>query len=128
MTSIPVLQRKRGPIATGQTPVTSIRLPSDIVDGLDKFSAQQPEPRPKRSAIISSALREWLAGKGLLPASDDPTVLADRIEGLEAKVASIPEHGEPSPETGMNTMKRALAEAELIGLRKRKRIRKARPV
>ncbi len=72
MASIPVLQRKRGPAPTGQTPVTSIRLAPDVVVGLTAWIKQQPEPHPKRSTAINQGLRDWLTSLGYLPSRDDP--------------------------------------------------------
>lgn len=71
MAPIPAGQGKRGPAATGQTPTTSIRLPSDISAGLAAWIEQQPAPRPKRSSAINFALRHWLAGMGLLKDRED---------------------------------------------------------
>ena len=54
--------------------------------------------------------------------------VAHRIEVLEAKAAAIPEPSEPSPEAGMNIMRKAVVEDELVDLRhKRKRLRKTKP-
>ena len=43
--------------------------------------------------------------------------LAHRIEALEDKVSSIPESHRPSPEAGMNAMRKAVAENDLTALR-----------
>ena len=72
MASIPVIRKKRGPAPTGQTPVTSIRLPPDVLDGMAAWIAAQPDPQPSRSAAINFALRDWLIGLGYLPTRDDP--------------------------------------------------------
>ena len=66
MPSIPVVQRKRGPAPTGQTPVTSIRLAPDVLAGLSAWVDMQPDPKPKRSVAINQGLRDWLTGLGLL--------------------------------------------------------------
>lgn len=67
MTSIPVIQRKRGPAPTGKTPVTSLRLPDDITAALDAAIAAEPEAtRPSRSELIRRIVAEWLKERGLL--------------------------------------------------------------
>ena len=72
MASIPVIHRKRGPTPTGQTPVTSIRLAPDVLEGMGAWVASQPAPQPSRSAAINQALRDWLTGLGYLPHREDP--------------------------------------------------------
>lgn len=73
MASIPVVRKKRGPAPTGQMPVTSIRLPPDVLEGMAAWVAAQPEPKPSRSSAINQALRDWLTGLGYLPASNSET-------------------------------------------------------
>jgi hypothetical protein len=52
--------------------------------------------------------------------------VTERIVLLEAKAASIPPAAAPSPESGMNIMKKALVENELTKLRNtRRRLRKS---
>lgn len=122
-----VPKKKRGPAATGKGTQLQVRVHDPMLAALDAWVDAQPDPKPSRPEAIRALLREGLAEKGLLKATDDPTAIAARIEVLEAKVASTPQHSEPSPETGMNTMKRALAEAKVLGLRRRKRVSKGRP-
>lgn len=72
MASIPEVRRRRGPPATGQTPVTSIRLPHDVLEGIAAWISAQPDPKPSRSSAINLALRDWLTGLGHLPHRQDP--------------------------------------------------------
>ena len=99
-----------------------VRMPVSQVAALDAYIAAQPDPMPSRPEAIRKLLQKALAAE----APPTPAAIDSRIEALEAKVASIPDHdGEPSPAAAMNTMTKALAEAELTGLRtKRKRVKK----
>ena len=45
------------------------------------------------------------------------TPIAEQIEALEDKVSAIPDTDAPSPEAGMNTMRKALAEDEITKLK-----------
>lgn len=65
MTSISVKQKKRGRPATGQTPITGVRLPDDLAEGVDAYAASQ-EDAPTRSEAIRRIIREWLSEKGFL--------------------------------------------------------------
>ena len=47
--------------------------------------------------------------------------ISAQIETLEAKIADMPAEGEPSPENGMNTMRKAVAENDLVHLKGRRR-------
>ncbi len=67
MTSIPVIQRKRGPAPTGKTPVTSLRLSEEITAGLDAaIASEQEAPYSTRSDLIRRIVTEWLREKGYL--------------------------------------------------------------
>ena len=70
--SISVAPKKRGRPATGRDPITGVRLPSDLGAAVDRWAADQNEPRPSRSEVIRLALRDWLAGQGYLKHRDDP--------------------------------------------------------
>lgn len=76
--------------------------------------------------MIRALLREVLAAKGVVETVVNASDLKAKLEALEAKVASIPEPKEPSPEAGMNTMKKALVENELTELRNRRKRLKRR--
>lgn len=68
MSSIPVVQRKRGPAPTGKTPVTSLRLSEEITTALDLAIATEPEgDRSTRSDLIRRIVADWLRDKGYLP-------------------------------------------------------------
>ncbi len=65
-------------------------------------------------------------GPGVRLRKPEPSAaeVAERIAKLEAKAASIPEPGKPSPEAALNIMKKAVVENELVALRnKRKRLK-----
>ncbi|WP_319935983.1 helix-turn-helix transcriptional regulator [Lichenihabitans sp. Uapishka_5] len=47
--------------------------------------------------------------------------ISEQIETLEAEIADMPAGGEPSPEGGMNTMRKAVAENDLAHLKVRRR-------
>ena len=44
----------------------------------------------------------------------------DQIKAQKDRIAKIPPRGEPSPEAGMNTMRKAVAENDLTKLRNRR--------
>lgn len=44
-------------------------LPLPVMDGLQAWIADQPEPRPSVQDAVQQGLAEWLAGKGYLPPS-----------------------------------------------------------
>jgi Ribbon-helix-helix protein, copG family len=53
MPSIPVVQKtkKRGRPATGQDPVTAIRLSPEMRDAIDAWAAKQEDKPPRSEAI-----------------------------------------------------------------------------
>ena len=66
MSSINVPHKKRGRPATGKTPRVGVRLSDNMRDGIDRWIASQPHPKPSTSDAIRFALRDWLIGLGLL--------------------------------------------------------------
>lgn len=64
MSSENVVRKKRGRPATGQDPVTAIRLSPEMREGLDRAAAQEPD-KPTRSALIRRIVGEWLRSRGL---------------------------------------------------------------
>ena len=60
--SIPVIQRKRGPVPTGKTPVTSMRLAPELAARIDKWAAKQKDA-PSRSEAIRRLVEKGLGGK-----------------------------------------------------------------
>jgi hypothetical protein len=60
--SIPVLQKKRGRPATGQDPVTAIRLSAELRASIDTWAAQQ-EDQPPRSVAIRRLIELALGGR-----------------------------------------------------------------
>jgi hypothetical protein len=61
MGSIPVLRKKRGRPATGQDPVTAIRLSLELRVAIDGWAARQ-EDKPARSEAIRRLIEQALAG------------------------------------------------------------------
>ena len=51
---------------TGIGSSIGLRLYPELDAGLDAWIAQQPDPKPSRPEAIRVALKEWLAGLGLL--------------------------------------------------------------
>jgi hypothetical protein len=60
--SIPVVRKKRGRPATGQDPVTAVRLSPVLKLQIDDWAKQQPD-KPSRSAAIRRLVEMALAGK-----------------------------------------------------------------
>lgn len=64
-------KRKRGPAPTGKGTPVQVRIQPPELKALDTWLAGQPEPRPSRPEAIRLALRDWLAGIGLLLHTND---------------------------------------------------------
>jgi hypothetical protein len=60
--SIPVVQKKRGRPATGQDPVTAVRLSPVLKSQIDDWAKQQLD-KPSRSAAIRRLVEMALAAK-----------------------------------------------------------------
>jgi hypothetical protein len=82
---------------------------------------------------LESACAEFIdengggAGVRLKKRAEGVEEISRQIEALEEKISSIPAPTEPSPEAAMNTMRKAVAERDLMKLRgRRKRIRSDR--
>jgi Arc/MetJ-type ribon-helix-helix transcriptional regulator len=87
--SNPVIhKKKRGPPATGKTPLVALRLPGALSIQIDEWIAAQPEPRPSRSEAIRRLLADAL-GK---PAD------AGSIAAIDAWIAAQPEPRASRPE------------------------------
>ncbi len=91
------------------------------------LAAHQPTVDALRRALEAAGcifIAENGEGPGVrlqkVPAEQGTYPVSAQIEALEAKIADIPVGGEPSPETGMNTMRRAVAENDLAGLKGRR--------
>jgi hypothetical protein len=72
--SNPVIhKKKRGPAATGKTPLVALRIPAALSSRLDAWIVAQPEPRPSRSEAIRRILSQSLgkpADAGSIAAED----------------------------------------------------------
>jgi hypothetical protein len=63
MSSQAALQKKRpGPAPTGQGKVVALRLHRELLDPLDQWIIDQPDPKPNRSDAIRYFLRAALIG------------------------------------------------------------------
>jgi len=60
--SIAVVRKKRGRPATGQDPVSAIRLSLQLRAAIDNWAKQQPD-QPSRSVAIRRLIEIALAGK-----------------------------------------------------------------
>jgi hypothetical protein len=58
--SIPVVRKKRGRPATGQDPVTAIRLPPELRAAIDAWAEKQDD-KPARSVAIRRMIERQLA-------------------------------------------------------------------
>ena len=50
----------------------NVRMDRPMLNTIDAWIAEQPEPRPSRPEAIRFLLRDSLTGLGYLPAPDDP--------------------------------------------------------
>ncbi len=102
-------KRSRGRPKTDATSIHLTLVP-ETLGALDAYIAAQPDPKPSRPEAIRALMREGLAAAGMrTPVGAE---LTREIEALEDKVASIPAIRRRSPEAGVNTMRKALAEDE----------------
>ena len=70
--SIRDIPKKRGrPKTTGRGEGVLVRLQPPDLPALDAWIDRQPDPKPSRPEAIRTALRDWLAGLGLLKANDE---------------------------------------------------------
>jgi hypothetical protein len=60
--SIAVVRKKRGRPATGQDPVSAIRLPLSLRSAIENWAKQQPD-KPSRSEAIRQLIEFALAAK-----------------------------------------------------------------
>ena len=62
----------------GRPPVDSEEVRARVLrpelDALDRWIADQPEPKPIRADGLRLALHDWLTGLGYLPHRDDPEI------------------------------------------------------
>lgn len=55
-----ITKKRRGPAPTGQGVLLGVRLHADLLKPLDRWIADQPEPKPSRPEAIRSFLRAGL--------------------------------------------------------------------
>ena len=81
--SIPVVQKKRGRPATGQDPVTAIRLSGALRTRLDQWRGAQ-EDQPSRSEAIRRLVEHALVGRGVTrPPSKEAAHEASKMAARE---------------------------------------------
>jgi len=66
-----MVPKKKGRPAIGQGTQIQVRLQPELLEPLDSWIAEQPEPRPSRPEAVRFALRDWLIGIGLISIKSD---------------------------------------------------------
>jgi Arc/MetJ-type ribon-helix-helix transcriptional regulator len=85
-------KKKRGPPATGKTPIAALRLPETMSLQIDAWIAAQPEPRPSRSEAIRRLLAKALSREAAArPAIADEAALPE----IPTKSDAEPYDGSP---------------------------------
>ena len=99
----------------------NVRMERPMLAQLDAWRAAQPD-QPARPEAVRRLLAERLPEAGVPLAN-----IADQIEAQKDKIEALPPpNQERSPEAGMNTMRRAVAESELHEMQEvRRRAKKA---
>ncbi len=122
--SKPVIPKnKRDHAATGKTPLVALRIPAPLSAQLDHWIGRQAEPRPSRSEAIRRLLAEALAKPNGTIAPSDAS-LDRQIAEQATTIAEMPELPDPSPEAGLATMDKALAENDLVDMKNERTRRK----
>lgn len=69
MASIDETKKRRGrpPV---DTEAVNLRLPRDLLDGIDRYASQEPGA-PARPEALRRIIRDWLIGHGYLTHEDD---------------------------------------------------------
>ena len=81
-------KKKRGPPATGKTPIVALRIGPPLSSSLDAWIAEQPEPRPSRSEAIRRLLTEAL-GKPADAGSIAAGELEHGLDDVERKIDAM---------------------------------------
>ena len=58
-----------------RTKAPPVELSPTLLDALDAWIADQPDPKPSRPEVVRHALTDWLTGQGYLGHREDPEVL-----------------------------------------------------
>ena len=88
---------------------------------LANWIAAQPQPRPTDAQAMRTLIRMGLEASGFSVPAANPESLDDRIERVEKRLSRAKTAaGPPSPATGMQMLRRGLAENKLRGLKNRK--------
>ncbi|MBX9759374.1 MAG: hypothetical protein K2Y29_11415 [Beijerinckiaceae bacterium] len=99
---------KRGPPATGKGTPIQVRLQPPQLEDLDRWIAAQDDPKPTRPQAIRVILDSAIAR----PRSHD-----QKVADAKSTIAKNQPKGRPSPERGMDTLRRGLAENDLRTLK-----------
>ena len=51
------------------------RITQPELGAMDRWIAEQPDPKPSRADALRLALHDWLTGIGYLPHCDDPEMV-----------------------------------------------------
>ena len=71
--SISASAKKRGrPATTGTGHTIGVRMLPEQLRPLDAWIADQPDPKPTRTAAIRKAVDDWLTGQGYVRHREDP--------------------------------------------------------
>ena len=106
-------KRGRGRPAIGATAI-NLRLPPTQIGFLDSWIASQPDPKPTRPEAIRRLLER------ALDVDRPERTVEQKIATAKDRIARNPDSGEPSPEQGMATLRRGLAETKLRSLKAHK--------
>jgi hypothetical protein len=109
------ITKKRGRPATGLGQMIGVRLQPPSLDTLDAWIGSQPDPKPTRPEAIRRLLERALGDER------PERTIEQKISSAKDRIARNPDKGEPSPEQGMATLRRGLAETKLRSLKARKR-------
>jgi Arc/MetJ-type ribon-helix-helix transcriptional regulator len=146
--SNPVIhKKKRGPPATGKTPLVALRLPETLGLRVDEWIATQPDPRPSRSEAIRRLLAQALGNQetaavalelfapttsksedllraAILALADeianDPDDGGDYFDGYEARVRQVASSPSISQQSLVNFVDNELHRMKAAGRRRKK--------
>jgi hypothetical protein len=86
--SNPVIhKKKRGPPATGKTPLVALRIPALLSADLDAWIGAQAEPTPSRSEAIRQLLTEAIARSKVADSLHSDASLDRQIAEQKAAIA-----------------------------------------
>ena len=114
------IQKKRGRPGTGIGKALGLRLYPMLESALGSWISAQSDPKPSRPEAIRRLLQAALAADGFAVAPEPGGTIEARIGRLEARLSKPKPSGPPTPEKGMQMLRRGLAENRLRKLKQRK--------